>query len=150
MQQFNAFIPANLLRRLGAAIYDTLIVIAILMVSTALCLILTGGQAIRPENLLYQCFLLIVITLFYVFFWCCGGQTLGMRAWRIRLMTTSGQGLSGAQAVMRFLYALLTLAPLGTGFLVALFNQHNRTLYDIWTRTLIVSVASSNKPNKQK
>ena len=41
--------PAGLLRRLGGMLYDGLLLLAVLMIATALFLPLTGGEAINPR-----------------------------------------------------------------------------------------------------
>ena len=98
--------PAGLWRRLGAVIYDALLVLALWLVAAALLLPLTGGEPVRPGHPLVTLYFLGVAFAFFGWFWTRGGQTAGMRAWRIRLQRADGGPVSWAQALARFVTAL--------------------------------------------
>ena len=85
-------------------------------------------------------YLLGVSFLFFGWFWVHGGQTLGMRAWRIRLVTAAGGRPAWRHALIRFPAALLSLAPLGLGFCWSLVDSRRRTWHDILSRTRLVVV----------
>lgn len=99
-------------RRCGAILYDTLLLCGLLLVATALVLPLTAGEAVQPGNPWFSSFLLLVCFLFFGWFWTHGGQTLGMRAWKIRLQRTDGNGLGWWQALLRFFLASLWILPM--------------------------------------
>jgi uncharacterized RDD family membrane protein YckC len=103
--------PASLLRRLGAIVYDTLLLFAILFVATALVLPLTGGTAVPAGQPLFSLYILAICFLFYAWFWTHGGQTLGMRAWKLRLQQHTGEAITWRQALLRFAIAALWLLP---------------------------------------
>jgi uncharacterized RDD family membrane protein YckC len=112
--------PARLPRRLAAIAYDGLLLIGVLVGATALALglavALLGGEAVKLHNPLqanpfFQTYLLLVCFFFYGGFWTHGGQTLGMRAWRLRLQRRDGRGIGWWQALLRFLIGSLWLAP---------------------------------------
>ena len=103
--------PAGLLRRLGAIVYDGLLLLGTLLIATALVLPFTGGAAAPSDNLLFPAYLLSVCFLFYGWFWTHGGQTLGMRAWKIRLQQPNGEPVTWRQALLRFVLGSLW-APL--------------------------------------
>ena len=108
-------------RRLIALVYDQLAVLAIVMVVGYLCQRLTGGGVVTDDGHVhiawwYQPLQGAVISAYFLASWLRGGQTLGMRPWRIRLTTGSGHALSLSQALVRLLVAaapllLLALAP---------------------------------------
>ena len=102
---------AGLLRRLAALSYDSLLLLAVLFIATALVLPLNGGRAIR-HNPFFSSYVFLVCFLFYGWFWTHGGQTLGMRAWKLRLQGYDGGGITWWQALARFLLASLWLLPL--------------------------------------
>ena len=112
--------PVWLLRRLAAIVYDGLLLIGVLVGATALALglavALLGGEAVKlhdplQANPFFQTYLLLVCFFFYGGFWTHGGQTLGMRAWRLRLQRRDGRGIGWWQALLRFLIGTLWLAP---------------------------------------
>ena len=81
----NAPRPASLSRRLAALFYDSLLLLAVYFIATAILLPLTGGEAIEANNPLLTSYLLFISFFFYAWFWVHGGQTLGMRSWRLQL-----------------------------------------------------------------
>jgi len=106
--------PPGLLRRLGAMAYDILLLLALLMMLSYPYVWLTGG--VKPGlfvKTLYQLYLLAICFLFYGGFWVRGGQTLGMRSWRIQLVRSDGGPITWSIALKRFAYALLSLLCLG-------------------------------------
>ena len=129
--------PAGLMRRLGAILYDTLLLLALLFIATALLLPLTGGQAIS-RNPLYSTYLFFICFMFYGWFWTHGGQTLGMRAWKIRIQQRDGTGISWWQALLRFLVAIVSWLALGLGFLWMLADRDKMTWYDRYSETVLV------------
>lgn len=114
---------ASLPRRLAAIVYDALLLLGVLIGATALVLGLTvavvGGAAFRAHNPLagnpfFQTYLFLVCFFFYGGFWTHGGQTLGMRAWRLRLQRRDGRGVNWWQALLRFLIGGLWLVPVAS------------------------------------
>lgn len=112
--------PAGLPRRLAAMVYDSLLLAGVLVVATALAVGLTvaviGSAAFQahnplPGNPFFRTYLLLVCFFFYAGFWVCGGQTLGLRAWRLRIRQRDGRGIRWQQALLRFLIGGLWLMP---------------------------------------
>ena len=128
----------NLLRRLAAIFYDCLLLTAILFVATAILVSLIGGNAIEGGNIVYNAFLLLVSFFYFSWHWVKGGQTLGMRSWHIFVMNVSMQVINWKQASLRFLYALLSLLLLGSGFAWSLFNKKKYTLHDRLSKTCLI------------
>jgi uncharacterized RDD family membrane protein YckC len=138
-------VPAGLLRRLGAMLYDGLLLLAVLMVATGLFLPLTGGEAISPRDhpaleFAYRAVLVALTVGFFGIFWTRRGQTLGMASWRVRVEREDGSLLSWGDTVRRLAAALLSWLPLGLGFLWVLFDPQRRTWHDRLSRTRIVVV----------
>ena len=76
--------PAGLLRRLAAALYDAFVVAALFMLATFVVIAFRGGEPVNPGNLLFQLVLIATAITYYAGFWVKGGQTIGMRTWRIK------------------------------------------------------------------
>ena len=85
--------PASLWRRLGALFYDSLLLVAIWFLATALVMLITRGQ-FNAASLPFQLYILLVSFWFFGWFWTHGGQTLGMRAWKIRVLQPSGTAIN--------------------------------------------------------
>lgn len=121
------------MRRLFAIIYDLFLLIALWFVSSTMAIALNHGEAIDRSNSYYLVFelaLLAISFFYYTYFWTHGGQTLGMKTWRIKLIAKSGKNLSWQQAIVYFFAALLSWAVLGTGFFWSLFDSERATWHD--------------------
>lgn len=107
---------AGIGRRLAALFYDWLLVFSLLFFATAILLPFTGGHEIEPGNPLYTAYAAYLTGLSYVYFglsWTRGGQTLGMRAWQIKALSTDGTALDWRQSLVRFASAFAGLGLLG-------------------------------------
>jgi uncharacterized RDD family membrane protein YckC len=143
--------PPGLLRRLAATLYDSLLLVALLMVATALLLPLTGGEAIDPHRdpaleWAYRALLLLLIAGFYGVSWTRGGQTLGMASWRLRVLREDGGTLTWADTVRRLAAAALSWLALGLGWLWLLVDPARRTWHDRLSRTRVVLVEKRRGP----
>jgi uncharacterized RDD family membrane protein YckC len=137
--------PAGLLRRLGGMLYDGLLLLAVLMIATALFLPLTGGEAINPRanpvlEWVYRATLLLLVVGFFGVFWTRRGQTLGMASWRLRVEREDGAPLTWGDAVRRLAAAALSWLPLGLGYLWILVDRDRRAWHDRLSRTRVVVV----------
>ena len=95
----------NLLRRLAAVFYDLLLLLSVLVVATALILPFNAGEAFT-SSWLYSLYLLVISFIFYGWFWTHGGQTLGLRAWKLCVLTIDQKPISWRQAFLRFCGAM--------------------------------------------
>lgn len=109
--------PATFLKRSLAIVYDGLISIAVLLVTTWVYTMITGwitgwetlekkaeaGQLSGDPGLTFVLFL--VMYLFFAYFWTRIGQTLGMQVWRVRIQNLDGCSVSWSQALRRYLTA---------------------------------------------
>ena len=138
--------PPRLLRRLGAMAYDTLLLLAILMMLSYPYVWLTSGA--KPGlvvKTLYQLYLIAICFLFYGGFWVRGGQTLGMRTWRIKLVRQDGGPITWTIALKRFVSALLSLLCLGLGFLWVLYDRDKLAWHDRLSGTRLMLLPKAQK-----
>lgn len=138
----------GLVRRFAAMLYDALLLLGMLALAVALMVIpyeALAGTPFPNEDPLYrlvlQAYLLLVTGLFFTFFWARGGQTLGMRAWRLRVLRDDGQPVTWRDAWWRFGAALVSLMPAGLGFLWPLIDRERLTWHDRLSHTRLVMVA---------
>jgi len=131
---------ASFFRRLAAMIYDSLLILAVLMLATAFVLPLARNDAISTHNLLYKIYLISITFCFYAGFWIYRGQTLGMMAWRIRIQRQDGGKLRIRDAVLRFVWAVPSLAFCGVGLFWVLWDRDRLALHDRWSKTELVRV----------
>ncbi|NNL56394.1 MAG: RDD family protein [Pseudomonadales bacterium] len=151
---------AGLRRRLLAMLYDGILLLATLFctagayftvllvfnsdASTAVALgdartgdVLHELEVVEPGWLFYPLMLAVYIG-FYLYFWRLSGQTLGMRAWKIRLVNSAGGQPSLPQLLLRMLVGSLSLACFGLGYFTLLINRNSGTWHDRISRTQVV------------
>jgi uncharacterized RDD family membrane protein YckC len=142
---------AGLLRRLGALLYDGLLLLGVLMVATALFLPFTGGEAVDAQQhpLLefgYRAMLLLLVVGFFGLFWTRSGQTLGMASWRIKVEREDGTLLGWGDTLRRLGWALVSLLPLGLGLLWVMVDPQKRAWHDRLSRTRVVVLPKGSAP----
>ncbi len=129
--------------RLLALAYDCLPMIPLLMITSALFLWLNGGQTVeRNPGIATLEFLSMWLLVggYFVLSWRRGGQTVGMRAWRLKVVASDG-----TQATLRSLwlrYAVACLTPV-VGLLWTLVDRDHRALHDIAAGTLMVRLQAA-------
>ena len=128
----------GLARRLACAVYELLILAALVLVATFPFLALAGDSTSGLRRHLLQAWVLLVVGAYLVGFWTRGGQTLAMKTWRIRLESADGGPVGAGRAVRRYLLALAGAAALGVGFLWALLDRDGQFLHDRLAGTRLV------------
>ena len=119
--------PPGLWRRLAASVYDGLLVLAICMSITVVAmpaLTFVGGSSDRA---MLQALMVLGNWFYFTRSWTRGGQTLGMRAWHLRLRradSDAAPSLTLASARF-FLMLLLCILPLVVGGLAAIEDRSN-------------------------
>lgn len=130
--------PAHLGWRLLSLVYDGLPMIPLLMVVSAVFLALRGGRTVEGEPLLAALqFVLFwwIAGLYFVASWRRGGQTMGMRPWRLQVLAADGRLASWRKLWLR--YGIATLS-LGLGLLWCLVDSERRGLHDLASGTVLV------------
>ncbi len=121
---------ASLWRRLGAMLYDGLLMLAVLFLGTVPFVIARGGEPVDPGDPLYRIALVALAYLFLVGFWSLHGRTLGMQSWGLRIETADGGRPGIGAASIRFFAAIVALLPAGLGFWWQLIDRDGLAWHD--------------------
>lgn len=144
----SAPITPPLHRHLLALVYDTFLVVPIIMASTALTLgihvqvfpVDTSKEVVALPSGLVQATALLSVAIFYFIFWRRGGQTLGMQAWRVKLVNAAGLPVSNTQILLRLAAALVSYGALGLGLAWRFVDRDSCYLHDRISGTRLTSV----------
>jgi uncharacterized RDD family membrane protein YckC len=140
-EQYQSCERASFFKRLGAYIYDLFALGAVLMLATVLALlaVVIANKAgvidlsvykdtadYLGQSLVFLIYLSVVIIGFFTYFWSQAGQTIGMKAWRLRVQNSDGSNISFTQALIR-----LSTSAFGLGNVMALLKDRN-AFQDLW------------------
>jgi uncharacterized RDD family membrane protein YckC len=138
-----SFAPASLGKRLLALSYDLLPLLGLWFLAGVIGVAATGGT-LDPHRLehklLVQALVLAFSAVYFVISWSRGGQTIGMRSWKLRLTMQDGSPLIWPRALLRFCLACVSFALAGVGFWWALFDPQHRTLHDKISNTAMTTL----------
>ncbi|MGH8117866.1 MAG: RDD family protein [Rhodanobacteraceae bacterium] len=132
--------PAPLWRRFASMLYDLFPLIGLWIAASGLWMLafyrtddlqhmVVALQS--PLDLALRDLWLVAITAaYFVLSWKRVGATIGMRAWRVRLLREDGSRVGIGLAFLRFVLALVSFALAGCGFWVAWFDADRRAWHD--------------------
>ncbi|MFI4937706.1 MAG: RDD family protein [Candidatus Berkiellales bacterium] len=133
---------APILKRCAAFIYDSFIVVTFLLLMTAFALMLNQGHSLLPYRIYFLIYLFLTTGLFLSWIWHTRGQTIGMLAWKIKVLDPDQQKLSWSRAFYRYCTAFITLSCGGIGLLWCLIDKDKQSLYDRIAGTRLISLTS--------
>lgn len=139
---------AGLFRRFAALVYDSLLLVALSMAYSAIAVLINvliqgspaEGQRVEWGYWRYPLFIgwVLIMMGFYGLFWRRFGQTLGMRAWRLKLVTESGGTPSWRECWLRCLLACLSFAAFGLGYFWRWLDPEKATFHDRFSGTRVM------------
>ena len=122
-------------------VYEAILLTGVLIVASAIFMTAAGGSPILGgwQRHALQAYLVAVLAAYFLWCWLRGGQTLPMKAWRIRLVMPGRASVPPGRALLRFVLAALLL-PSGISLLWALFDRDRQFLHDriVGTRLVLV------------
>ena len=142
----------SLFKRLMVILYDLLLLTAVLftagvVVASILTFTLNDGNAITESHRFYITTQFIIISVllfaglfFFGWFWTHKGQTLGMKTWRVQLISTDEDAIDWNKMTIRYLVAIVSWGVFGLGFIWSLFDKEKRTWHDIASATKLVQL----------
>ena len=150
---------AGFFRRLAAMVYDLLVAVAVgmcaAMVMLLTMLLLVENNILNNQGyehfseliqhsfsyqLILQVWVVLWVVGFFLWFWRNGGQTIGMRAWRLRLFSTSEKPFGYRRALLRLICSLG-----GLGTILVLFDfKSKQSLQDRLANTEILVLSKED------
>jgi len=115
----------SIARRLASMLYEAFVLAAIAFFAGSLFLLASTGQpASGLLRFALQLYLLAVFAAYFLWCWLRGGQTLPMRAWRIRLVAPGRARVPPRVALLRFVYATLFIGSFVASIAAAFVHRN--------------------------
>ncbi|KAA3639966.1 MAG: hypothetical protein DWP95_09410 [Proteobacteria bacterium] len=126
-------------RHVAAFVYDLFPIIGLWLITSVVVVLLRGGDEVPPGTLWFQCLLIAQVVFYFVFSWKKGGQTLGMRAWKIGI--EDYRSMTWWQSLARCAVGILSIALLGIGLWYKKLHADGLSWMDMASqhRTVLVS-----------
>ncbi|MFK8028250.1 MAG: RDD family protein [Gammaproteobacteria bacterium] len=135
MKDKNSNQTVSLIRRLVIMFYDSILLITLLFFASLPIAIPLEITTQHPYYPLYIFYIHLVAFIFFGWCWTRGGQTLGSKTWKIKLVAEDGNNITWKQAFLRYIGSLLCWLSLGVGFLWCYTNKDRLAWNDIISRT---------------
>ena len=133
--------PAGFLKRVLALVYDSLLIGAIVLILSLLLVFVNGGYPESGSLVSFIQFFILVFAgpIFYSYFWLANkGQTTGMQAWKIQLVTIDETELNIKKTLLRCLISTISFVCFGLGYFWIFYNKNNLSWSDILTKTKVI------------
>jgi uncharacterized RDD family membrane protein YckC len=139
--------PAHLGWRLLAMVYDAVPMIPVAFIVSAAALAINGGEPVASAagRAALAATLWLAVGAYFVLSWRRGGQSMGMRPWRLRVLAADGEPAGTAALWKRYAAATGSLAGAGLGFLWSLVDRERRTWHDLASGTVLVRLDAAKK-----
>lgn len=138
---------ASFMKRLGAMFYDFMLALSSALVMgfffTAVAMSLFNMENIQAGSPAAKAIFMLLVLFtfgFYGWFWTHGGQTLGMRAWKLKLVRQDATPITWLHAFFRFCYAIVSWLPFGAGYFWMLVDRRKLAWHDHISKTYIIDL----------
>ncbi|MDD3354266.1 RDD family protein [Zoogloea sp.] len=130
---------AGLRRRLASMLYEVLLLLGVLALTFIVPHLILGiGTGYSPPGGVLWLHVYLVLAGYFIWYWRRGGQTLAMQTWKLRVVTTHGDGISLSQGWLRYSLAWPSVLLGGIGLLWALIDRDRQFLHDRLAGTRLV------------
>jgi uncharacterized RDD family membrane protein YckC len=121
-------------RRLASMVYEAVLLFGVGFFAAWVFFFASRGvdATTGPPRYLLQAFIIVVFAAYFLWCWLRGGQTLPMKAWKIRLVDVTPR-----RALLRFFVALIGV-PTGISIVWAFFDRDRQFLHDRLAGTRLV------------
>ena len=118
-----------LLRLYGSLIYELIVLVPLWMVAGFFFIFFFDGFFGEYQRLIFQIYLWLISGVYLTYCWTTSGQTLAMRAWKLKIISSRGH-LTNKLAWIRYVFVTFSALAGAIGFIWALANKKHIYLHD--------------------
>ncbi len=129
-------------KHLIAFCYDMFPIFGVFLLTSLIVLLIRNGVEVKPQTLWFALLLLSEMAFYFIYSWKIGGQTLGMRAWKMKIVPNNSQlnTLTWKQATLRLLIGTLSTLLLGLGLFWKFISKRDFTWMDMVSDSHMTSI----------
>lgn len=132
---------SKLWKHVAALIYDIFPILGILLITSLLLVLLRAGKEVEPQTFWFQSIICFEVYFYFSYSWKKGGQTIGMRAWKIGI--DNYQSLTWMHVTLRFISGVLSFCLLGAGLWYRYLNPNKLTWMDLACGQAVIDLSPS-------
>jgi len=120
-------------KHFAAFIYDLFPIIGLFLVTSMIVLFARNGVEVERYSVWFSAILILEVFFYFTYSWKIGGQTLGMRAWRLKIIPNqkSQLQLTWSQVSIRFVIGVLSTCFVGLGLFWKKFSPSKKSWMDL-------------------
>ncbi len=130
---------SKLWKHVAALIYDIFPILGIFLITSLFLVLIRQGDEVQPRTLWLQLLLFSEVFLYFTYSWKKGGQTLGMRAWKIGI--EDYPNMTWSQVSVRFFAGLASTLLLGAGLWTRSLSNREMTWMDMACQRKVFNVS---------
>ncbi len=130
----------KLLIILGSLLYECILVTSICFIASYLYVAFFLQVLKETPVLVFQIYLIFVCGIYFISCWTLSGQTLAMKTWHLKVVTSEGNSLTVQRSILRYLVGIPSAVFL-VGFFWILVDKQNRSLHDYLSRTEVIDIS---------
>lgn len=119
-------------------LYDGVILLGLLVLASAIALPVGDLHKAAFQDFWFTLWLFVVCFAYLASCWRYSGMTVGMRAWRVRLVSPDAKTTSWPRCLLRFFVGIFSLGLFGLGVIWAMFDAQKRSWHDLAAGTLLI------------
>ena len=128
-------------KHLAAFLYDLFPILGIFLITSLIVMLIKKGTIVDRHTLWFDTLILIEFVLYYTYSWKVGGQTLGMRAWKIKIVpkNVNQTNLSWSQSFARLIAGILSTILFGSGLFWKLVSKNKLSWMDVLSQSKTIN-----------
>ena len=130
-------------RRVLSMLYESLIVFAVAFFAGLAFYGATHGRLSGNTRLVFQLYLFLILGAYFIACWSCGGRTLPMQTWKMRVVRPDNLPIGVGRAALRYVLAWPSLLLFGVGVFWAFFDRDRQFLHDRLAGTRVVATGDA-------
>ena len=139
-----SFVQPSLFRIFAAIFYDLIVVCGILMVAgfaiVPIYHMVAHQDAIPAGNWFFRVLLYLIVFSYYAFSWQRGGQTIGMKSWKLKLISNNEVPPTLLRYFLRYVGGQLSCAIALLGYIMIWLGPRHLMLHDLLSQTRMISL----------